>query len=72
LAAVPAMAAGQTREPAPLPDLIEDESCGFLVEVTFPVNEYAIILTDNDAAVTRVIIIGRLVVTFTNPDSGRP
>jgi hypothetical protein len=71
VAAVPATGASQTREPAPLPDLIEDESCGFLVEVTFPVNdEYAITLTDNDGGVTRVIIVGRLVVTFTNPDSG--
>lgn len=61
------VAAGQTREPAPLPDLIEDQSCGFQVNVTFPVNdEYAITLFDHQGTPTRIIVTGRLVVTFTN------
>ena len=68
---VAAVAAGQTREPAPLPDLIEDDSCGFLVEVTFPVNdEYAITIYDGQGDPTRIIITGRLVATFTNPATG--
>lgn len=61
-------AAAGTREPAPLPELIEDDSCGFLVEVTFPVNdEYAITINDRYGNPWRIIITGHLVVTFTNP-----
>lgn len=61
-------AAAVTREPAPLPELIEDDSCGFLVEVTFPVNdEYAITIYDGQGDPWRIIVTGRLVVTFTNP-----
>lgn len=69
--AVPTVAAGQTRAPAPLPDLIEDQSCGFLVDVTFPVNdEYAISIYDRQGNLTRIIITGRLVVTFMNAATG--
>ena len=71
ITAVPTVAAGQTRAPAPLPDLIEDDSCGFLVEVTFPVNdEYAITIFDRGGNPTRIIITGHLVVTFENPATG--
>jgi hypothetical protein len=69
--ALPTVAASQTREPAPLPDLIEDESCGFLVDVIFPVNnEYAITLYDSQGNPTRIIITGHLVVMFTNALTG--
>lgn len=69
--ALPTVAASQTRTPAPLPDLIEDESCGFRVHVTFPVNdEYAITLYDGQGNPTRIIITGRLVVTFTRATTG--
>jgi hypothetical protein len=70
--ALPAVAASQIREPAPLPDLIEDVSCGFLVDVTFPVNdEYAIVLFDKEGIPTRIIITGRLVATCTDPSTGQ-
>lgn len=70
-AAGPAMAGRQTREPAPLPDLIEDTSCGFLVLVTFPVNsEYAITFYDALGNAVRINVTGHLVVRFTNPASG--
>jgi hypothetical protein len=66
-----AFAASPSREPAPLPDLIEDESCGYLVDVTFPVNdEFAILFVDAEGNLVRVIIAGRLVVTFTNHATG--
>ena len=69
--AVPPVAASQTREPAPLPDLIEDQSCGFLVNVTFPVNnEYAITIYDRQGSATRIVVTGHLVVRFTNPATG--
>jgi hypothetical protein len=69
--ALPAAAASQIRVPSPLPDLIQDESCGFLVDVTFPVNDqYAIVLSDGDGNVTRIIVTGHLVVTFTNHSTG--
>src|SRR4051812_45891755 len=65
--ALPAAAATVTREPAPLPDLIEDTSCGFLVLVTFPVNqESAITIYDANGVPRRQIISGPLRVTFTN------
>jgi hypothetical protein len=71
MSALPAVAAGPSREPAPLPDLIQDMSCGFLVEATFPVNdEFAISFVDEDGNLTRLVIAGRLVVTFTNPATG--
>lgn len=68
VSALPALGAGPSRDPAPLPDLIQDTSCGYLVDVTFPVNnEYAISFVDEEGNLTRLIITGRLVVTFTNP-----
>lgn len=71
LAAIPVAAQAPTREAAPLPDLIVDVSCGFTVNVTFPVNdEYALTFTDADGQVTRLIITGRLVAKFTNPLTG--
>jgi len=69
--ASPVAAQGPTREAAPLPDLIVDASCGYTINVTFPVNdEYALIFTDSDDQVTRLIITGRLVVTLTNALTG--
>ena len=67
--AMPVAAASPTREYAPLPDLIEDTaSCGYLVDVTFPVNqEYALSFYDNAGNLTRIQTTGHLVVTFTNP-----
>jgi hypothetical protein len=71
VAFMPVAAQGPTREAAPLPDLIVDTSCGFTVNVTFPVNdEYALTFTDSGGQVTRLIITGRLVVTFTNALTG--
>jgi hypothetical protein len=64
-------AATVVREPSPLPDLIEDTSCGFLVDVTFPVNDqYAISRYDAHGDLVKVILQGPLVVTFTNDATG--
>jgi len=69
--AIPVAAQGPTREASPLPDLIVDTSCGYTINVTFPANdEYALIFTDSDGQVTRLIITGRLVATFTNAQTG--
>ncbi len=71
--AMPVAAASPTREYAPLPDLIEDTtSCGYLVDVTFPINrEYALSFYDNAGNLIRIEITGHLVVTFTNPANHR-
>jgi hypothetical protein len=67
---VPVAAATVSREPAPLPDLIEDSSCGYVILVTFPVNrESAITISDANGDPLRQIISGPLVVTFTNPET---
>lgn len=66
--AIPASAASVSRDYSPLPDLIEDTTCGFVVDVTFPVNrEYAISFYDNAGNLRGIQITGRLVVTFANP-----
>ena len=60
------------REPSPLPDLITDTSCGFLVNVTFPVNDqYAISRYDANGDLVKTILQGRLVATFTNDATGK-
>jgi len=65
-----ALAAEPSRVYSPVPDLIVDESCGFEVDVTFPVaDEYAITFSAGGNADT-LIVTGRLVVRFTNPDTG--
>ena len=69
--AIPVMAHGPTRDAAPVPDLIVDTSCGYTINVTFPANdEYALIFTDADGEVTRLIVTGHLVANFTNPETG--
>ena len=66
-----AMAASVTREPLALPDVVEDSSCGFTVLVTFPVNQQIVTSRfDADGNEVAVVITGRLVATFTNPDTG--
>lgn len=64
-------AATVTREPLELPPLIEDNTCGYTILVTFPVNQQ-VITTRYDASGEPVsmVITGRLLVTFTNPDTG--
>jgi hypothetical protein len=48
-----------------------DESCGFPVVWSFPVqNEYAMTFYDAAGNVTKMIITGRIVFTFTNPANG--
>jgi hypothetical protein len=70
--ALPAAAATVSRDPAPLPDRIEDDSCGFTVEVTFPVNgEHAVSFYDADGNLVRIEITGRLVATFLHPSNGK-
>ena len=65
--ALPAAAVTVSREPAPLPDVIEDTSCGYLILVTFPVNSESVItISDSNGEPLRQIISGPLVVTFTN------
>ena len=67
---LPVAAATVTREPAPLPDLIEDTSCGYLILVTFPVNrESTITIYDQNGEPRRSITSGPLVVTFTNANT---
>jgi len=68
--ASPAVALPPDRE-ALISSPFVDTSCGFEVYVSFPVqNEYATAFFDRDGNVTRVIITGRLVITFTNPVNG--
>lgn len=70
ITALPVAAATVTREAAPLPPLIEDDSCGYLLDVTFPVNdEYLVTAYDNDGNLIRQTLTGNLVVTFTNPST---
>lgn len=48
-----------------------DESCGFRVELSYPVqNESQKTFYDADGNPTKVIVSGRLVFTFTNLDNG--
>jgi hypothetical protein len=66
--ATPALANEPVREPFVLPDLIEDTSCGFLVVVTFPVQqEFITTFFDSAGEPVKQIITGRLVATMTNP-----
>jgi hypothetical protein len=67
----PALAKEPIREPFLLPDVIEDSSCGFLVVVTFPVQqEFITTYFDKAGEPVKQIIAGRLVATFTNPANG--
>ena len=70
-AAAPALAKEPIREPFLLPDVIEDTSCGFLVVVTFPVNqEFITTYFDGAGEPVKQIITGRLLATFRNPANG--
>jgi hypothetical protein len=70
-AATPALAKEPIREPFLLPDVIEDSSCGFLVVVTFPVQqEFITTYFDSAGEPVKQIITGRLVATFKNPANG--
>jgi hypothetical protein len=65
------MAASPDRAPAPSPDGIVDETCGFAIGVTFPVNDqFAITFFDRHGDPTRVLILGNLVATLTNLSTG--
>jgi hypothetical protein len=67
----PALAKEPVREPFGLPDVIEDTSCGFLVVVTFPVQQEFITTFFNGAGeLVKQIIAGRLVATFRKPANG--
>lgn len=69
--ATPALAKEPVREPFVLPDLIEDTSCGFLVVVTFPVQqEFITTFFDSAGEPVKQIITGRLVATLRNPANG--
>ena len=69
--ASPALAKEPVREPFVLPDVIEDASCGFLVVVTFPVQqEFITTFFDTAGEPVKQIIAGRLVATFRNPANG--
>jgi hypothetical protein len=62
-----AAATQPTREFFPPPDGLLDTSCGYEILVTFPVQqEYAKTFTDRSGNAVKMIITGRLVVTFTN------
>jgi hypothetical protein len=53
------------------PDEILDDSCGYEILVTFPIQrEYQTTFFDPQGNVTRVVITGRLVVTFMNVATG--
>ena len=69
--ATPALAKEPVREPFVLPDRIEDTSCGFLVVVTFPVQqEFITTFFDSAGEPVKQIITGRLVATMRNPANG--
>jgi hypothetical protein len=71
MVATPALAKEPVREPFVLPDVIEDTSCGFLVVVTFPVQqEFITTFFDSAGEPVKQIITGRLVATMTNPSNG--
>jgi len=56
---------------AALPDLIVDDTCGFVIEVTFPANQQvARTFVDQDGDVTKLVITGSLKALFTNPATG--
>jgi hypothetical protein len=62
-----AFAARPTREFAPTPPYILDDSCGYEILTTWPANnEYAMTFYDRFGNPTRTIITGRQVVSFTN------
>ena len=65
-----AAAAKPDKAPAPSPDGIVDETCGFPIEVRFPTNDqFAITFFDQAGNPTRVIVAGKLVATLTNMDT---
>src|SRR2546428_13267979 len=67
IVAIPANASGPTRTPAPSPTIQLTDVCAFPVTLTFPVNnQYVITFTDSTGNVTRQIVAGHLVVTFSN------
>jgi len=67
-----AAAAPPSRVYSPLPPVILDDSCGYTIEVTFPTDrEYVTTFLDRDGNVRRIAITGALVVTFTNPETGK-
>jgi hypothetical protein len=58
------------KEPAPLPDTV-DTSCGYPILVTYPVNdEFLIVFSDQSGELTRGLVVGNLVVTLTNAETG--
>jgi hypothetical protein len=61
-------AARPSKEFLPPPDgLLDSSSCGYEILVTFPVQqEYITTYFDREGNVTKQIVTGRLVVTFTN------
>ena len=66
-----AAAARPSREFLPPPDGLLDTSCGYEILVTFPVqNEYITTFVNQVGDVTKIIITGNLVVTFTNTATG--
>lgn len=66
------LASRSTREFLPPPDGLLDTSCGYEILVTFPVaKEYITTFYDQDGNVTKLIITGNLIVTFTNTATGK-
>jgi hypothetical protein len=70
LAAAPVGAAAPDREPITNVAFVSS-GCGFEVDITIPVqNEFATAFFDQDGDLTKLIVTGRLVFTFTNPANG--
>jgi hypothetical protein len=66
-----AAAGGPTRDPVLNPPIQLDGICAFPLTLTFPVNkEFVLVFTDSSGNVVKEIITGRLVVTFTNDNTG--
>lgn len=65
-------AARPSKEFLPPPDgLLDTTSCGYEILVTFPVQqEYITTFLDRASTVTKQIVTGHLVVTFTNTATG--
>jgi hypothetical protein len=69
--AAPVAGATPDRTPVLNVTLVDAASCGFPVALSYPAqNEYQMTFYDGAGNVTKVVISGRLVLTFTNLNNG--
>jgi hypothetical protein len=67
-----AAAAGPVRDPSPSSPIHLDGVCAFPLTLTFPIDkEFVTSFSNSSGTVVKQIITGRLVVTFTNDNTGK-